>query len=74
MHISKAYGDLYYITFVFWCVPSLHRAMISVSWVHQRRQMLTGCFVDNWEPFMYLVKPSTQLRSLPFTSLAPDTR
>lgn len=50
------------------------RATISVSWVHQRQRMLTGCFVVSWEPFTYSVKLSTQLRSLPFTNLAQGTR
>ena len=50
------------------------RAMTSVSWVHQRRRMLTGCSVVSWELFMYSAKLSTQLRSLLFTNLARDIR
>lgn len=58
----------------FFCALRLFRATTSVSWVHQRRRTLTGCFAVSWEPFTYSVKLSTQLRSLPFTSLVQDTR
>lgn len=50
------------------------RAMTSVSWVHQRQRMLTGCFVVSWEPFTCSAKHSTRLRSLPSTNSAQDTR